>query len=97
MISRIHLILLALIVALPTVTSADGNGPAGLKKQAKAELELSGVTKYVDQFTPVASFPAPGTTDWVQHLFDPTAPLLPEGPTCIPTPYSRESAIRTSC
>ena len=84
---RILAIVLTLLVALPA--TADGNGPAGLKKKARAELELSGVTKYVDQFAPVASFPAPGTTDWVQHLFDPNAPVLPEGPTCITgSPYS---------
>lgn len=83
MISRINLILLALIVALPNVVAAQGNGPAGLKKQARAELELSGVTKYVDQFAPVASLPVEQAPDWIQHFFNPAAPFLAEGPTCI--------------
>ena len=59
-------------------------GPKGLNDEAAEELDDSGTTKYLGQFTPVSS------TDvgdgWVKHTFDPDGG---EGPICVAgTPYS---------
>jgi hypothetical protein len=61
-----------------------GNGCPGLNLQARAELEASGVTKYLGEFEPAASEEI--EDGWVKHTYDQDGG---DGPLCIAgTPFS---------
>ena len=83
-----YLIVVALTLLIADTAHADRfDRLFGLNDNAKRELVEAGVTRYEDQFDPVASFPV--GDDWVQHIFDPSNSSKPSGPSCIVgTPYS---------
>jgi hypothetical protein len=81
------LTILALSLTAVFLMSAKGNADKpqkGLSPEAGAELEDSGVTKYLGEFTPVSSVDV--GDGWTKHTFDPAGGA---GPICIAgTPYS---------
>jgi len=82
------LTILALSLTAVMLMSADGEADRGPKKglstEAGAELEASGVTKYLGEFSPAISTDV--DDGWTKHTFDPAGGA---GPICIAgTPYS---------
>lgn len=86
MMKKLIAISAGLIILLATSSSALSGPPSprGLNPQALAELQATGLDKYLGEFTPVASEDV--GDGWTKHTFDPDGG---NGPICIAgTPWS---------